>query len=100
MGISTKVLGRSGMDLAQPVLMRIGLAILQLVLCPACLFGQALERGVFNAATGLHRYAGCELVATTWADGDSFAVRFPDGTQRIIEDRTTFLSSSNTEIDF
>ena len=64
--------------------MRIGLAILQLVLCPACLFGQALERGVFNAATGLHRYAGCELVATTWADGDSFAVRFPDGTQRTI----------------
>ncbi len=36
-------------------------------------------RGVFNAETELHRYAGCSLTPTEWADGDSFAVCFPDG---------------------
>jgi competence ComEA-like helix-hairpin-helix protein len=36
-------------------------------------------RGVFNAVTELHRYDGCELVPTDWADGDSFSVRLPDG---------------------
>lgn len=41
-------------------------------------------RGVFNAATGLHRYAGCMLKPESWADGDSFSVLFPDGTARTI----------------
>lgn len=45
---------------------------------------EAPVRGVFNAATGLHRYHGCELNPTEWADGDSFSVQFPDGENRTI----------------
>lgn len=46
--------------------------------------GEPLVRGVFNAETGLHRYAGCRLKAEPWADGDSFSVVFPDGKARTI----------------
>ena len=41
-------------------------------------------RGVFNAETGLHRYSGCRLVPKAWADGDSFAILFPDGKERTV----------------
>lgn len=46
--------------------------------------GEGLPQGVSNAVTGLTRFAGCELVPTDWADGDSFSVRFPDGKDRSI----------------
>lgn len=32
----------------------------------------------------LRKFPGCTLVATEWADGDSFSVRFPDGKQQTI----------------
>ena len=43
-----------------------------------------LPGGVENKATGLTAFAGCKLVPTDWADGDSFSVRFPDGEERTI----------------
>ncbi|NNM28633.1 MAG: hypothetical protein HKO57_03870 [Akkermansiaceae bacterium] len=45
---------------------------------------EAPLRGVTNAVTGLTRFAGCTLVPTDWADGDSFRVKFPDGEERTI----------------
>jgi len=53
------------------------LAAVGILLLP--LAAEPLPQGVTNAVTGLTRFAGCELVATDWADGDSFAVRLPDG---------------------
>lgn len=35
-----------------------------------------------------------------WGDAAITTEYFPDGTQRVIEDRTTFLSSSNTKTDY
>ena len=32
----------------------------------------------------LRKFTGCTLVATEWADGDSFSVRFPDGKQQTV----------------
>ncbi|MEO1835010.1 MAG: helix-hairpin-helix domain-containing protein [Akkermansiaceae bacterium] len=40
---------------------------------------EAPPRAPVNAETGLMTFAGCELVPTAWADGDSFSVKFPDG---------------------
>jgi competence ComEA-like helix-hairpin-helix protein len=36
------------------------------------------------ASEELVKFAGCVLVETAWADGDSFSVRFPDGKERTI----------------
>ncbi len=36
------------------------------------------------AADRLERIAGCKLVETDWADGDSFRVRFPDGQEHTV----------------
>ncbi len=41
--------------------------------------GDPLPRGVPDAGTGLTTYHGCRLDEAEWADGDSFPVRFPDG---------------------
>lgn len=35
-------------------------------------------------ASGLTTFTGCTFVATDWADGDSFRVRFPDGSEATI----------------
>lgn len=35
-------------------------------------------------ASELQKFEACELVKTTWADGDSFRVRFPDGEEHSI----------------
>lgn len=35
-------------------------------------------------ASELQKFAPCELVATDWADGDSFRVRFPDGAEHTV----------------
>ena len=43
------------------------------------LAGGPLPRGVPDAVTGLTIYPGCRLSEAEWADGDSFPVRFPDG---------------------
>ena len=41
---------------------------------------EQLPRGAANAETGLVSFPGCRLINAEWADGDSFPVRFPDGT--------------------
>ncbi|MCH2064665.1 MAG: helix-hairpin-helix domain-containing protein [Roseibacillus sp.] len=41
---------------------------------------EGLPRGSKNAETGLTTFSGCRLGEAEWADGDSFPVRFPDGT--------------------
>jgi DNA uptake protein ComE-like DNA-binding protein len=37
-----------------------------------------------EVAAGLSSFTGCTYVATAWADGDSFQVRFPDGALRTL----------------
>ena len=44
------------------------------------LAAEGLPRGLKNAETGLMTFSGCRLGEAEWADGDSFPVRFPDGT--------------------
>ena len=34
--------------------------------------------------TNLTSFAGCRFVPATWADGDSFSVRFPDETEQTV----------------
>ena len=36
------------------------------------------------AAEDLQTFPGCKLIPTEWADGDSFRVRFPDGTEQTV----------------
>ncbi len=36
------------------------------------------------ATAELQTFRGCQFVAAPWADGDSFLVRFPDGTERTV----------------
>jgi competence protein ComEA len=58
--------------------------LLFLALTQAAASGEERLQGVTNSVTGLTRFSQCELVATDWADGDSFSVRFPDGKARTI----------------
>lgn len=48
----------------------------------------ALATALFSAAAlaaePLREFGNCRLVPTPWADGDSFLVRFPDGTERTV----------------
>lgn len=37
-----------------------------------------------RAAEELRKFSGCTLVAAEWSDGDSFSVRFPDGSEHTI----------------
>jgi len=37
-----------------------------------------------RAAEELKSFPGCTLIPTEWADGDSFRVRFPDGTEKTV----------------
>lgn len=54
-------------------------SLLVLFFGAATVFAAGIE-----AESGLTRFDGCVWVEADWADGDSFAVRFPDGTQRTV----------------
>ena len=45
---------------------------------------EPLPRGVIDEVTGLTTFKNCQLITTDWSDGDSFLVRFPDGSSHTI----------------
>ena len=51
-------------------------------ICP--LAAESLPRGVVDEITGLTTFKNCRLITTEWSDGDSFGVRFPDGSAHTI----------------
>jgi len=55
-----------------------------MVLCVVALAGVLWASDKPDAATGLTTLTGCVMVATDWADGDSFCVRFPDGREQTV----------------
>lgn len=44
----------------------------------------ALYPGLSGLASDLETFQDCQYVPTEWADGDSFAVKFPDGETRVL----------------
>ncbi len=49
-----------------------------------CLLALYLSVITSYAGEELRKFTGCTLVETEWADGDSFAVKFPDGKQQTV----------------
>lgn len=63
--------------------MRVILTTLWLMSCLATAV-ELPPRASVNSETGLMTFPGCVLDLTDWADGDSFSVKFPDGSVHTI----------------